>query len=206
MGLTAKDKGGDDFEPIPEGMQHGICYGLYDLGTQRTEFQGTPKKIHQVLLVWELPEIRIDLERDGGETENLPRSISKRYTLSLHKKANLRKELESWRGKTFTELELEGFNLQKLLGVNCTLQIMHNKKEDRTYSNISNVLPLLSHPQKQPENPIRFFSFEDHTNIPEGTPDWISDIIKNAEEWGAGTALNEDIPYSDTPPDDDIPF
>ena len=37
MGLTASDKGGQDFDPINEGMHHAICYAVYDLGKQYNE-------------------------------------------------------------------------------------------------------------------------------------------------------------------------
>jgi len=103
-------------------MHKAICYGVYDLGTQFNETFGN--KNHKVLLQWELPEARIDIQKDG-EDLNLPRAQSKIYTLSLHEKANLRKDLESWRGKSFTATELEGFDLKNLLGVDCQLQVIH---------------------------------------------------------------------------------
>ena len=202
MGLTASDPGGNqDFDPINEGMHHAICIGLWDLGTHYMERFG--KSAHKILLQWEVPEERIEI--DG---KDLPRAISKQYTLSLHQKANLRKDLQSWRGKSFTDKELEGFNLEKLLGVNCTLQVLHNKKDDKQYANVISIVPLMKHMEKRkPENSIKFFSFSDHTNIPQGTPDWIADIIKAADEWGEGKQNNE-FPYDDVPPpdDDDIPF
>ncbi|MHA1379626.1 MAG: hypothetical protein ACTSRG_14730 [Candidatus Helarchaeota archaeon] len=46
--------------------------------------------------------------------------------MSLHAKATMRKFLESWRGKKFTKEELEGFDLQKILGKPCQLQIIHS--------------------------------------------------------------------------------
>ena len=143
MGLTAKDKGnGKDFEPIPEGMHHAICYGLYDLGTQYNERFG--KSAHKVLIQWELPNQRIEIEKDN-ETLDLPRATSKIYTLSLHEKSNLKKDLASWRGKSFTPEELEGFDLRAILGINCTLQIIHNKKDGNTYSNVATIVPIVFH-------------------------------------------------------------
>jgi hypothetical protein len=66
----------------------------------------------------------------------------KRYTLSLHEKANLRRELETWRGKKFTAEEGEGFDLEKLLGANCQLQVIHNEKDDGTvYANVQAIVP-----------------------------------------------------------------
>lgn len=211
MGLTAKHTGGANFDPVSEGLHHAVCYALYDLGTQWNETFG--KSTHRVLIAWEIPDERIQVEKDG-KTKDLPRAISKEYTLSLHEKAQLRKELESWRGKAFSDHELEGFDLTKLLGANCMVQVIHKKKSDKTYANVSNVVQLMKGTSKKsPENPTRYFSFEEHQdNIPEGTPDWIIDKIKASEEWqytqGEYGKGEPDVPYDDapSPSDDDIPF
>lgn len=209
MGLYARDTSdGNGFDPVSQGMHKAICYGVYDLGTQFNEYFG--KSSHRVLIQWELPEERIDVDRDG-ETVNLPRAQSKMYTLSLHEKANLRKDLESWRGRSFTAEELAGFDLQKLLGVDCQIQVIHKKKDDKTYANVSLVIPGIGKHQET-ENPQRFYSIDDHgTDIPDGTPEWIEKIIKDSDEWQSlqGVPLpDDDIPYADDPgpADDDIPF
>jgi len=205
MGLFAKETGsGQDYDPIPAGLHQAICYRFFDLGTHFNETFG--KKARKVLLMWELPEQRIGIERDG-ETLDLPRATSKQYTLSLHKKANLRHDLESWRGKQFTAGELQGFDLTKILGVNGTLQMIHVTKGDKTYSNISNVLPLVQGEQQAPENPINYFSFDEHTELPENTPDWIAGIIKNSDEWKAlkGTAQPGEAEAT-VEEEDSIPF
>ena len=207
MGITATEGGGgQDFDPIEEGMHHAVCYAVYDLGTQRNDkFNKSERKI---AVVWELPEQRIELERDGVTVE-LARSKSKKYTLSLHKKANLRKDLESWRGQSFTEVELEGFDITKLLGINCMMQIIHEKKDDKTYANIASIVPLMKNMEKKKtENDVVFFSFQDHTAIPDGTPEWIIDMIKESPEWD--TLVNGLSSVDDTKPpiedDDDVPF
>ena len=204
MGLTARDKGGGDFQPIPEDVYIAICYGIWDIGTQFSEKYG--KAIHKVVIVWELPSCRADFERDGKQV-NLPRATSKRYTLSLHKKADLRKDLESWRGKKFTDEELRGFDLKKLLGVPCQLQILHNKVDEKTYANIAAIIKAPAGTKLQTENPLTFFSFEDGTPIPAGTPDWIKDLIQQSEEYGDEGRIYEDV--SDHPPvdgEETVPF
>jgi len=210
MGLTAKNPGGTDYDPVALGVHQAICYGIYDLGTQYQERFG--KSTHKVLFQWELPEERINIERDD-KMVNLPRAISKQYTCSLHEKSNLRKDLQSWRGVAFTTKQLEGFDLKTVLGANCSLQVLHNTREDgRIFANVAAIIPLMKNMKKrEPENPLRFFSFEDQTNIPEGTPDWIVDIIKAADEWGSGNSEpDDDAPYNEEDPDpiddDEIPF
>ncbi len=177
MALMAKSEGGGSYPPIPAGLHHAICSAVYDLGTQYN--QTFNKSSRQVLVQWELPEVRIEI--DG---KSLPKATSKKYTLSLHEKANLRKDLESWRGKTFTDKELEGFDVLKLIGANCLIQIIHHKKDANVYARITAILPLQKGTEKrQAENPLRTFSLEDDADLPEGTPDWIREIIEASEEW-----------------------
>jgi len=212
MGLTAKRTGGKMFDPLSQGLHHAICYAVYDLGTQYQE--RFDKHIRKVLIAWEIPGERSDIEKDGREV-SLPRAISKQYTNSLHEKAQLRKDLESWRGKAFTEIELEGFDLTKLLGANCMIQVIHKKKDDKVYANVANIVSLPKGVDKRnPENELKYFSFEEEgANIPEATPEWIATIIKASTEWGYLTGerpLPEEAPPVDDgigPVDDsDIPF
>ncbi len=44
MGLTARDKGGSDFELIPEDLHFAICYGIWDLGHPKKEAGGQRRK------------------------------------------------------------------------------------------------------------------------------------------------------------------
>ena len=52
--------------------------------------------------------------------------VNKEYTLSLSKKANLTKDLASWRGKPFEAGEK--IDLEKLIGANCILTVGENEK------------------------------------------------------------------------------
>ena len=176
MGLTAKTSGNGDFNIIPEGMHQAVCYGVYDLGTHYNERFG--KNSHKVLIMWEVPDVPINI--NGVD---LPSAISKRYTLSLHPKATLTKDLESWRGKSFSTDELNGFDLEKLLGVNCMLQIIHNVTERGTYANIQTIVPLYpAMEKKEPVNSLQFYTFESDMDFPDDTPSWVSDIILDAQE------------------------
>lgn len=200
MGLIAKDKGGGDFIPVQEGLHHAVCFAIYDIGTHFNATFG--KWGHQCFIMWEIPGERIQI--DG---KDLPRAISKKFTVSLHEKAELRKYLQTWRGKAFTAEELQGFDIKKLLGVNCFVQVIHNTKNEKTYANVMSITPLPKGTlKKEAENPLKFFSFEDSTNIPDGTPDWIADQIRSAKEWGGGDGGSNNDPNEPPPPDDDIPF
>lgn len=131
MGLVAENKGGD-FELAPEDTHIARCYRIVDLGTQHNAHFN--KDSHKVLISWELPEA---LMEDGR-----PFSITNFYTVSLHEKATLRKHLEAWRGRAFTEDELNGFHLSKVLGAACYLGVVHKTSGDNVYANVSTITKL----------------------------------------------------------------
>jgi len=113
VGLIARESGGGGtFTPVPPGMYLARCYRIVDLGTQKSEYQGQVKNLKKFMLQFE-----VHGEDDAGQplvtAKNEPMSISKNFTLSLAEKATLRKDLETWRGRPFTEEERNGFQLEK---------------------------------------------------------------------------------------------
>jgi hypothetical protein len=143
MGLTVSDTGGSDFKMIPEGVHIGRCFRIVDLGTQEETFEGETKLMQKVCIYWELhgeDEQGQPLMNDNGE----PLTIWQEFTASLGKKAKLRAALESWRGKQFTEEELKGFDVSKLLGAYCMVNVTHrqSKASQRTYAQVSSLTPL----------------------------------------------------------------
>ena len=206
MPLLASDKGGKGFDPVAEGVHNAVCYSVVDLGHHLDEKFG--KRNHNILITWELPSERIEIEKDGVK-HNLPRAISKKYTLSLNEKANLRKDLQTWRGRVFTEKELEGFDIKNLLGKSCMIQVIHNKKGDKTYANITAIMLLMKGVAPlTPENPLVFYSMEDHRDqIPKEVPEWVRDIIKTSDEFQLFKPVEEQSQTGHAVDDnDDIPF
>jgi hypothetical protein len=140
MAILATDTGGGgDFTPVPQGTHIAICDQVIDLGKQviKSQMYGESVK-HQVYIRWQIPEERSQWEQDGEKKEG-PAVIGKTYTVSLGDKANLRKDLQAWRGKPFTPDELRGFDIAKLLGVPATITVTHTEKDGRTYANIASV-------------------------------------------------------------------
>lgn len=135
MAIIAKSSGdGQAFEPAPAGMHQAVCVDVVDLGVLKTTWQGVEKSQHKINVAWQIAQ-----DREDGK----PFLVFKRYTLSLHEKSGLRKDLESWRGKPFTRDEEMGFDVEAVIGVNCLLNITHNKVGDRTYANVASVNPLM---------------------------------------------------------------
>jgi hypothetical protein len=132
MSTIVKSTGGGDFELTPEGTYIGRCIKVIDLGTQTTTGQFGTKSQRKVMVTWEL------LDDDTKMKDGRPYAASQFYTASLHEKAQLRKDLEAWRGKKFTETELDGFDLKNVLGTYCMLQVVHSA--DGQYANINAIM------------------------------------------------------------------
>lgn len=129
------DNGGGDFEQAPIGSHVARCVKVIDIGTQKGEYQGQANIRRQCIVGWELPN---ELMKDG-DFKGKPFVVSRFYTASLGEKANLRKDLENWRGRSFTEQELLGFESKNIIGKPCMLSIIHN---DKGKARVSGVMAL----------------------------------------------------------------
>ena len=144
MGFIAKDSGGSDFKRVPPGVHIGRCVGVIDLGTQEVEWQGDKKLQHKMMLKWELfgedeSGQPLEVDQDG---RSMPMTISKRYTMSLSDKSRLRADLAAWRGRDFTDEELQSFDVSKLAGAYCMVNVTESNTNGKTYSNVANLTPL----------------------------------------------------------------
>jgi hypothetical protein len=206
MALIAKDSGGGNFELTPAGNHIGVCYMVCDLGDQETTFNGETKTQRKVRISWELPG---ELMSDGR-----PFSVSKNYTLSLSEKANLRKDLESWRGRAFTDEELAGFDLFNVLGKACMVNVIHESANNKTYAVVASVASLpKGMPAPKPINALVAFSLEDENarDIFVKLPDWLQQKINTRGLFQSGQQVSaQPTPpasaYADDADFDDIPF
>jgi hypothetical protein len=125
---------GKTFTPAPDGVQPAVCCDIVDLGMIATQWEGKKRVSHKVYLVWQIAE----LHPETGKRF----TVRRRYTASLHEKADLRKDLQSWRGRTFTNDELAAFDLDKVLGAPALLNIVHTMKDGSTWANVEAIMPL----------------------------------------------------------------
>ena len=213
--VTASSSG-QKSDPVPAGTHHAVCYGVVAVGTQPSQ-QYTPRP--KVVVAFEIPGERIEIKG-----KDLPRGISKRYTLSLNEKASLRKDLQSWRGRPFTSAELAGFDVSKLIGANCLLSVLHQDRAGATYANISSISALpKSMKSVAPENPSLYFNVVEAIASakskglrdiiwPEDLPTWIEKLCCESEEYktfvmGTPNAEPPDAPAEeDLQPAEDVPF
>lgn len=195
MGLKLGASEDKDYTPIPEGFHHAVCYAVYDLGTQELEWEGEVNTRKEMMIMWELPKVRIEIDK-GSEIVVLPKSISRRFNQSLHSASAFRKLLRSWRGKDLSGQELKNkFSVKSLLGANGLAQIIHNtsKTTGKTYARLEMIMPLTEDMNiLKPENEPRYFDFDEGGDLPEQTPEWVRDIIAKSPEWQERQFMKED--------------
>jgi hypothetical protein len=200
-----------NYTPPPAGMHIARCYRLIDLGTQPKSYQGQPKgEARKIMASWEL--LGEERTPDGK-----PFTISKSWFLSMHEKASLRKDLESWRGKPFTVDEECSFDVSKLLGAYCLLNVIQEAGTDNnTYTKIKAITPLIKGmPKPDPVNPNFIFDADEpDMEAFEKFSDKMKELIRGCREWRARKAGGKPATTATAPAassgfddmDDDIPF
>jgi hypothetical protein len=162
------------------------------------------------MITWELP-----YETMNVEGKDVPRAISCEYTLSIGKKATLRSVLESWRGRPFTAEELEGFDVSKLVGANCQLNVVHKPgvaDTSKIYARINGVMPLAKGQAKlAPVNQTVTFDIPEHGPIviPKEIPEWVAAKIVQSEEYKERSGSSHTEATSAEPAaqeSEDVPF
>lgn len=132
--IVSGENNGGDFKPHPTGPHSAVCCDVVDLGIWQDQFPGkAPRDVRKIRLVFQTDERREDGER---------MTVGRMFTASLGEKANLRKFLESWRGTPFTEEQLRGFNLVKLIGAPALVQVKHRQKGEKIYADIDSVMQV----------------------------------------------------------------
>jgi hypothetical protein len=124
-------KAGATYPVCPSGSHVAICIDVVDLGLVKSTYGEKAKTQHKIRIVWQTGEYQ-----DNGKAFH----VSKRYTLSLHEKAALRKDLESWRGRPFTGEELEGWDVESVLGAAALLSVVQNATNGSVYANVAAIM------------------------------------------------------------------
>jgi len=201
-GSTTQKK---EFKIAPAGSWLGRLYRVIDLGTQTTEYMGQTKMLRKVKFFWELHGD--DLKTDDGK----PLIQTRNYTLSLGDKASLRKDLESWRGKSFTDDELRGFDISKLLDKWCMVTVQHRTANNgNVYADAVAITPVPAIVQKagvpQGVNPcvlfdLQKFDQEVFDSLSQGLKDQIMQSAEMRNKKDVNKMLQEAAIV-----DDDVPF
>jgi hypothetical protein len=130
--MKLSEKRNSNFTPHPEteGPIKAVLVDVTELKKRMTAFG-------------EKDEFRLVFETECEDEENDRRFCiwSRGYTPSLNEKAALRKDLKKMMGRDLTQLELDEFDMESLIGHGVKLIIQHDHKDDRTYANISFIAP-----------------------------------------------------------------
>jgi hypothetical protein len=168
MPIIIKGQDGD-FQPAPPGLHQAVCVDVVDLGMQDTKFG----RKRQLKIVWQLKS-----KNEKGERFQ----VRGTYTQSLHEKSRLRHDLQTWRGKPFKDADLREFDVEKLIGANCQIQVIHRvSSTGRTYGNAQAIVPIASEMSSlKPDNYEREPWPEQDDMIEGGTNDAPADDVDDS--------------------------
>ena len=219
MSMIARNSGGVEIPKLEGGVYTAVSSAMIDIGLQTNEkFDKTQRKF---MMVWTILNEQIEI---NGEMQD--RVISKEYTFSLHEKSTLKKDLQAWRGKAFTDEELNGFDLLNVLNKACQLQIIQEERNGKSYNNIAGIMSLPKGTEiKGVENAYYFDIETESTWIHyKNIPNWIREKIKKANNYessglkdyvemvedmeknGNSDVTVNPVAVNSSVPNDDLPF
>ena len=196
---------GTDFEQPPVGTHLARCVSVIDIGTQKSEYQGKVNLRRQIIIGWEL----CNEHMQSGEFAGMPMKVGKFYTASLSEKANLRHDLENWRGRAFSAQELLGFDAKNIVGVPCLLSLTEN---DKGKVRVTGVMAVPRGTPVPPQVHPRIVLFLERDEFDKSTFDSLSEkmqaIIKLSPEYQElqNAPVQSDDVGSFGMPEEDIPF
>ncbi len=164
--------------PVEPGTYFAVCIGAVDLGEQETTYNNKTRYTNQLQIIFELPSELIEI--DGEEQ---PRQLSRRFAVSLSTKSNLRKFIETWYGKKFTDDAIREFDTRELLGKPAMLSVVLS--EDGNYANIASAAALpkgMEAPKAKSE--LIDFDVEDWDDEAfQKLPEWLQELIKKSTQY-----------------------
>ena len=174
--MKIKDRAKPKVPPVDPGVYMAVCVGIIDLGEQYSEaFKNYSNKC---MIVWELPGETIEI--DG---EQKPRQLSKEFTIASSNKSNLRKFIESWNGKTYSDEEFVNIELFDQIGKPCQLNVVLNSTGE--YANVDNIMPIpRGFPAPTTETPPIKWDIEAwNDEVFKTLPEWIQEKIKKSTQY-----------------------
>ena len=169
--------------PVEPGVYMAVCIGFIDLGEQYSEkFKSYTNK---GMYVWELPGETIEI--DG---EQKPRQLSKEFTISASNKSNLRKFIETWNSKSYSDEDFMEFDVFEQVGKPCQLNVVLN--ETKEYSNVDNLMPIpRGFPAPTTDTKLIKWDMDAwNDEVFQELPEWIQEKIKKSSQYQKDHAPN----------------
>lgn len=176
--MTVGSRAKPSIPPVEPGSYLARCVGVVDLGEQEAEYKGKTKYADKIKLIFELPTERITI--DG---EDLPRQLSRNFTLSSSKKGSLRQFISAWLSKSFTDGEFSDFELFDLLQYPALLSVVHS--EDGQYANIAGAMAVprgMDVPAAQSDL-IRFDTQKWDDSAFDALPEYLQEQLKRSTQY-----------------------
>lgn len=147
MGTKATARNSAPRELPPTGLQKARLIWIMDLGTQKSSYNGVDKLQHKIALTFEFSELFPKTPFDDKKPANLqPFVLTRRLTVSTHKKSKTLPFLEGWLGRALTPTEKEEFDFSTMLNKAGMVNIVHTPDEKDAsiiYANISSISPMI---------------------------------------------------------------
>lgn len=134
--VTVKDDG-QKFKPHPEGQYPASCVDVIHCGEVVKSYPGSADYVAEEVAV-------VFWTGERNDEVDAMHEATARMTISMGRKANLRKFLEDWRGKSYSDDEaMAGVPLHKLVGHNALISVEQKKSgAGRVYATIKSIAPL----------------------------------------------------------------
>lgn len=166
--------------PVPPiNIYQAVCIDVVFRGKVHTQFGDQ----WQYRIWWQLdPSVH--------DPEGKPFRVRRDYNSSLHPTSTLHKHLAKWFSvPELTKDMIDGFSApggpDKLVGLNCRLDITHNVKGDITYANVDTVMPRDPNAPKL-ALPTDYVRIADRPGyVAPGSEDAVPTIDRDAQEMNA---------------------
>lgn len=177
MGTNINSMNQKGFLTLEAGSYPARCFAVIDLGLQKSSYNGQEQEKDQIMLMFEIPDELIEIDE-----EIMPRRLWLVYTKSIHEKSNLRRDLIAWRGRDFTEEELNDFDIVNLIGAPCMLSISKKERGGNVYNDIESISKLMKGVEIDNITQNWHFSMDDMNTWPCFVyfPDWLQQRINRS--------------------------
>lgn len=134
--MKIRDRAKPKAPPVEPGVYMAVCVYAIDLGEQLCEYKdkGTSYN-NQVQLVFELTGETVEID---GKQE--PRTLSRTFNMVTGKNGGLRKFIQSWTGRQFSNEEFDDFDPNDMVGKAAQLSVILNDTGE--YANIDGIMAL----------------------------------------------------------------
>lgn len=168
--------------PLPPGMHIARCYFMVDMGdcTENIPGKGT-QIIHKICIGFEFPQLQTMINNQPEIA-----TLRKEFTLSMTKNSKLRPFVEGWRGRAYTDDEAKKFDVAKLVGHSCLINIINGTtKQGKSFDEIGAITPLMNGMQAPPQiNPTVLWEWDNpKQEMFSLIPKYIVNKMQNTTQW-----------------------